>query len=166
MAYEIVDLAGHHQRQNFCCGRSDVIDRFFRDEALDHHQRNATRVKVALSGGDVVGFYTLAATSLAKERKLPLLLGGRNHICPAFHLQMVAICQNQARNELGPALIRHAFETASRASDEVGAMCIYIEAGCEDLVPYYVGYGFDRVSSRQLAMYAPMSVVKDAIRPA
>ena len=166
MAYEIVDLADHHERDDFCCGRSDVIDRFCRDEALDHQERNATRVKVALQDQRVVGFYTLAATSLAKDRKLPLMLGGQNHICPAFHLQMVAICQHQDRNQLGPALILHAFSAAARAAESVGAMCVYIEAACEKLVPYYEGYGFERISSKGLAMYAPISVVQDALRPA
>lgn len=163
MGFEIVDLEPDHDRSGFSCGRSDVLDAFLRDDAGDHHQRGFARVKVALSDGRIIGYYTLSAAGLEGEQKLHQILQAREKTCPAFHLRMVAICHHQPRNELGPALIRHAMESAVRASEDVGVTCLYLQAACEKLIPYYQSYGFARISRRGTGMYMEIAYARDAL---
>lgn len=163
MAVDIVEVSAAHLRDEFCCGRNDHIDQFCRDRALDHNQRHLTRVKVAIDeSGRVVGFYSLAATTLRVD-KLAMLLGGHEKECPAFHLQMLAVCRHQQRGLLGPALIDDAFRAVARAKPDIGARCLYLEAANEGLIPYYEGFGFSLLSKRNGAMYAPIDLVVDAV---
>lgn len=166
MAFDIVEVNEGHGRDAFCCGRNDLIDDFCRSKALDHNQRHLTRVKVAVSpDGRVVGFYSMAATTLRVD-KLAMMLGGPEKECPAFHLQMLAICQNEERGILGPALIDDAFRSASRAQHDIGARCLYLEAANDALVPYYESFGFTVLNRKTGAMFAPIDLVVDAVTAA
>ncbi|MGI4818664.1 MAG: hypothetical protein ACRYFE_09090 [Janthinobacterium lividum] len=164
MAFTIIEINSEHARSDFCCGKNDDIDRFCREFALDHNTNDFTRVKVALGDDQrVVGFYTLAANNLRGNKKLMQYLDGHEKDCPAFHLQMIAICQNQERKSLGPALMYHAFRSAVRAAKDVGARLIFLQAASQSLVPYYEGYGFRLIERGTGTMYVPMNLVRDAV---
>lgn len=163
MAFDIVELNDAHLRHDFCCGRNDLIDSFCKDKALDHNTRHQTRVKVAVDAdGRVVGFYSMAAATLRVD-KLTMLLGGHEKECPAFHLQMLAICQHQERKLLGPALIDDAFRSAARARSDIGARVVYLEAANDALIPYYQGFGFEVLNRKTGSMFAPIDLIADAV---
>lgn len=165
MTFSIVELADHHGRDAFCCGKNDDIDRFCREHALEHNLKDFTRVKVAVADGErVVGFYTLAAHNLRSNKKLLQMLDGHEKECPAFHLQMVAVCQHQERKLLGPALIDHAYRSAVRAAKDVGARLIYLQAASPLLLPYYQSFGFRIIDRASCTMYVPLDYVRDAVR--
>lgn len=165
MAFTIIEVSADHVRADFCCGRNDDIDRFCRDYALEHNANDFTRVKVALADDQrVVGFYSLAANNLRGNKKLLQLLDGHEKECPAFHLQMIAVCQHQDRKVLGPALIDHAFRSAVSAAKDVGARLIFLQAASPALIPYYEDYGFRLIERGACTMYVPMSLVRDAVR--
>lgn len=166
MAFSIVEVADHHGRDTFCCGRDDLIDQFCREHALEHNRNDYTRVKVAIGDDDrVIGFYTLAAHNLRSNKKLLQMLDGHEKECPAFHLQMVAVCKEQERKVLGPVLIDDAFQSAARAANDVGARVVYLQAASASLIPYYKSFGFRVIDAKTYTMYVPIDYVRDAIRP-
>ena len=165
MAYLLEALEERHKRDEFCCGKSDVINEFCRQDALSDHSKYFTRVKVAVLEGDsrVLGFHALTATVL-KEAKLKYLLGlSHGEQISAIRLQMFAAVTEHQKGDLGAVLMRDVFETTAAVAERVGASCLCLDAANERLVTYYEGFDFRRISSKGLAMFIPMSTLRDAI---
>ena len=70
--YRIEALAGDHDRSNFDSG-SALLDRYFREQVTQDIKRRITTCFVALGAntGEVAGFYTLTATSIALDALAP-----------------------------------------------------------------------------------------------
>lgn len=164
MAYVIEALADHHDRDVFCCGRDEQLDKFCRSDAWAHHTDRFNRVKVARIDGSsvVVGYHALRATQL-KESRLAYVFGRHTRFIPAVQLSMIAICQDQPWGNLGPALIRDVFETTLAVADQIGACCLYLEAANDRLAAYYSENGFERISSKSLGMFIPVDTIRDAL---
>lgn len=156
-----------HDRVGFTCGRSDVLDSFCQTDALRDHSQNFVRVRVAVHEGQarVLGYHALMADSV-KGDVFGYLLGRDDKKLPVIHLTMVAACKEHHGSGVGPALMKDVFETVAAVADHIGACCLYLEAACENLVSYYEDWGFQRVSSKRLAMYMPIATVRDALTPA
>ncbi|RYG88974.1 MAG: hypothetical protein EON59_02615 [Alphaproteobacteria bacterium] len=165
MAYFLEALEARHRRDEFCCGKSDIIDEFCRQDALSDHIANFTRVKVAVAPGDdrVLGFHALTAAIL-KESRLKYLLGlSHGEQIPAIRLQMFAAVTEHQGGDLGAVLMRDVFDTAASVAEQIGACCLCLDAANDRLATYYGGFDFQRISSKGLAMYIPISTVRDAL---
>lgn len=169
LSYVIEALGDVHDRAGFTCGRNDVLDSFCQTDALRDHSENFVRVRVAVHEGQprVLGYHALMADSVKGDIFGYLLGRGRDDKkLPVIHLTMVAACKNHHGSGVGPALMKDVFETVASVADHIGACCLYLEAACEGLIPYYEDWGFKRVSSKRLAMYMPIATVRDALTPA
>lgn len=154
----IEPLAAAHDRSRFVSG-SNALDRYLREQASQDMRRRIATCFVALSteSAEVVGFYTLAATSvpldaLAPEvsRKLP-----RYPVVPAALLGRLAIAQNQQGRGLGAALLADALLRAARA--ELAAFALIVDAKDEAAQRFYEHFGFALLPGEVRRLMLPMS---------
>jgi len=89
-------LSDQHDRSTFHCGE-EALDRYFRTQATQDARRNISKcfVAVEIATGQVVAYYTLSATSIARDelpaeetRRLP-----RYAVFPAILIGRLAVDQ-------------------------------------------------------------------------
>jgi GNAT superfamily N-acetyltransferase len=141
-----IEPLAKHDRTRFSCG-SEPLDRYFKDRTTQDARRRISSCFVAVpaDGGDVAGFYTLAATSLALDqlspdhaKKLP-----RYPLVPAVLLGRLAVATTQQGHRLGMTLLADAILRASR-SDVTGHILI-VDAKDEVAVSFYKHFGFEQL---------------------
>ena len=143
-AYRIEPLAGQ-DRKAFASG-SEPLDRYLREQATQDIRRRVSACFVALgSGGDIAGFYTLAATSLAfsslspeRAKKLP-----RYPVVPAVLLGRLAVSIGHQGQRLGSAVVADALMRAARS--EIMAHAMVVDAKDEPAARFYEHLGFARL---------------------
>jgi hypothetical protein len=107
--YRIEPLSSGHDRKDFTCG-AEALDRYIRTQATQDLRRRVATCFVAVEEGSnaVVGFYTLAATSLVltdlpedQAKKLP-----RYPAIPAILLGRLAVSTAVKGQGLGARVIQ------------------------------------------------------------
>ncbi len=142
--YRVEPLA-EQDRRAFACG-SDALDRYFREQVTQDMRRRIATCFVALSSdGQVAGYYTLAATSLAldalppeRARKLP-----RYPVVPAILLGRLAVASGHQGRRLGSALVADAILRSSRS--EIAGHAIVVDAKDEAALRFYEHLEFIRI---------------------
>ena len=143
--YRIEALAAH-DRASFVSG-AESLDRYFRERVSQDIRRRAANCFVAVDpGGDVAGFYTLAATSLPLDRvaperakKLP-----RYSLVPAVLLGRLAVAKAHQGKRLGAALVADALLRAARS--EIAAHLMVVDAKDEKAAQFYEHLEFERLA--------------------
>ena len=142
-SFRIEPLSGEHDRSQFSSG-SDALDRYFREQASQDIRRRIATCFVAVSttAGDIAGYYTLTATSVALDalspevaKKLP-----RYPVVPAVLLGRLAVGQHRQGQGLGGVLLADALKRTARA--ELGVFAMVVDAKDEAAQRFYEHYGF------------------------
>ena len=153
--YVIEALAGH-DRALFSSG-STALDGYFHQQVTQDVRRRIAACFVAVADqGEVAGFYTLAATSLAFDRlslerakKLP-----RYPVVPAILLGRLAVAKAHQGKRLGGALVADALIRSARA-EIVGHMMI-VDAIDEAAVRFYTHLGFEPLADDPRRLIRPI----------
>jgi GNAT superfamily N-acetyltransferase len=154
--FHIVPLSGEHDR--FVSG-SGALDRYFREQASqDIKRRIATCfVAVDVASGDVAGYYTLTATSVALNalspeiaKKLP-----KYPVVPAVLLGRLAVNRRYQGEGLGGVLLADALARTARA--ELGVFAMLVDA--KDLAArrFYEHHGFTLLPGEVRRLCLPIS---------
>ena len=151
MSYRIEPLE-QHDRRHFSCG-SPALERYFREQVTQDVRRRLAMCFVAVTDeGDVAGFYTLAATSLAFDRlapehakKLP-----RYPVVPAILLGRLAIALTHQGKRLGMSLVADALARSTR-SDVVG-YAMLVDAKDAQAAAFYAHLGFEPLPDQPLRL--------------
>ena len=122
------------------------------DEWLKRYARTAqvshsSRVYVATTDDDpntVVGYFALAAASVAPEDATPRALKGEpgNRAVPAILLARLARDLEHRGSGLGPSLLQDALLRCSEAADIIGARVLLVHAMHQKAKDCYMKYGF------------------------
>ncbi len=152
-------LRADHPRNEFDCGDVD-LDRYFKTQVTQDIRRHVAHCFVAVNGlGQVVGYYTLAASSVlladlpqALAKKLP-----QYPTVPVARMGRLAVTQSAQHLGLGSALLADALTRVFQA--EVAAYAMVVDAKHEDAVQFYEKYGFKQFSSQPLSLWLPMNAV-------
>ena len=140
---EIRLLARDDDRAGFSCGQSD-IDRFFEHYAGQNQFKLHLAVTyVAVLERCIVGFATVAASSLEREavpsarqrRRLP------SYPLPVLRLARVGVDLRAQGLGIGKGLLRHVFGLAIEQRDRLGCVGVVTDAKPE-AVSFYEGLGF------------------------
>ena len=140
-----IELLGKQDRKTFASG-SPELDAYLQTRASQDMRRRVASCFVAVGGaGAVVGFYTLAATSLlldllSADHARRLL---RYPAVPAILLGRLAIDAAHQGKRLGSALVADALIRASRS--EVMAYAMVVDAKDEAAAQFYQHLGFERL---------------------
>lgn len=142
---EIRPLRPDDDRSSFSSGDPD-IDRFFRKYAGQNQFRlHIGTTYIASDGKDIVGFITIAATSITIEN-LPRTIrkGFPRYPLPALRLARLAVSQDAQGKGIGKKLLRAAFSIAQEMSDRIGCIGVVVDAK-ENAVAFYKQYGFQKL---------------------
>jgi GNAT superfamily N-acetyltransferase len=140
-----IELLGKHDRAGFACG-SPPLDSYLRERASQDMRRRVASCFVALDdAGAIVGYYTIAASSLVLDlltaeqaKRLP-----RYPVIPAVLLGRLAVAEAHQGKRLGAALVADALLRATRA--EVMAYAMIVDAKDEQAARFYEYLGFARL---------------------
>lgn len=157
-------LSGAHNRSRFVSG-SAPLDRYLREQApQDIKRRIATCfVAVDVETHDIVGFYTLTATSVALDalapemaKKLP-----RYPVMPAALLGRLAVSETFQGRGLGAALLADALLRTARV--EMGVFAMIVDAKDDAAQRFYEKHGFTLLVGEQRRLVLPIATALRAL---
>jgi GNAT superfamily N-acetyltransferase len=140
---EIRVLRPEDDRGSFSSGDVD-LDRFFRKFAAQNQFRlHIGTTYVAVSEDEIIGFVTLAATSISIN-KLPARARKRlpKYPLPALRVARLAVDKSAQGRGIGKQLLRAAFRIAHEMAERAGCIGVVVDAK-KDAVPFYERYGFN-----------------------
>jgi GNAT superfamily N-acetyltransferase len=141
--FRVEPLTSTHDRSRFSSG-SLPLDRYLREQASQDVKRRVATcfVAVSVATGELAGFYTLAAASVALSalapdiaRKLPCY-----PLVPAALMGRLAVARSCQGKGLGGVLLGDALLRAARV--ELGVFAMLVDAKDEAAQSFYEHHGF------------------------
>ena len=162
--FRVVPLADMHDRMAFSCG-IPALDRYFHQQVSQDMRRRVTSCFVALTAqGNIVGYYTLASTSVvlsdlpaALAKKLP-----RYPLVPAVRMGRLAVSTAHRGTGLGAALLANALQRASRA--EIAAYALVVDAKDARAAAFYAHHGLLALPDAVLTLVMPLASVAALVK--
>ena len=142
-AIEIRPLRSDDDRSAFSCGQPD-LDRFFQHYAGQNQFKLHLAVTyVAAADGSILGFATVAVSSLERDRLPSARLRRRlpGYPLPVLRLARLGVDTRARGAGLGRALLRHVLGLALDLRDQLGCVGVVTDAK-PDAIAFYERYGF------------------------
>lgn len=157
----IEPLGSQHNRAAFSCG-SEELDRYFQHQASQDMRRKVAAAFVLSAGGsDVIGYYTLSATSIEPvglpadfARRMP-----RYSSLPAILLGRLVVDQRYRGQRFGEALLLDALRRAFTQSSQIAAIAVVVDAIDDAAVRFYERYDFQRLADEPPRLFIPMATI-------
>jgi GNAT superfamily N-acetyltransferase len=141
-ALRIEKLHRSHAVEPFSCGQPE-LDRFLIRHALRAQQSNSSQTYVALSGDEVVGYYTLVAGEVrhadAPDR---VVKGMPRHPIPLLVLARLAVDSKAQGRGIGAGLMLDALGRTLQVADVIGVRALAVHAKDERAAAFYRHFGF------------------------
>lgn len=139
-------LTAQHDFENFSSGE-DALDSWLSDRALDNMTTGASRTYVIcpLNSFKVIGYYALCMGQILNQDVVGSMRRNMPRHIPAVMLGRLAIDQAWQRQGLGKALLYDAVQRSARASLEISARLLIVQALSPDAEAFYVHHGFIRL---------------------
>ena len=138
----IEKLQRSHAVDAFDCDR-EALNRFLIRYAFQNQQAGASQTYVALSGADVVGYYTLVVGQVeyddAPER---LKKGLARHPVPIMLLARLAVAASWQGQGLGSGLLKDAMLRTIQAADIAGIRAFAVHAKNDEAKAFYGHFDF------------------------
>ena len=142
LSLHIEKLHRTHNVEQFTCGQPE-LDRFLIRHALLAQQSNSSQTYVAVSGDEVVGFYTIVAGEVqhaqAPER---VVKGMSRHPIPLLVLARFAVHVNAQGRGIGSGLLLDALGRTLQVADVIGVRALAVHAKDDRAVAFYRHFGF------------------------
>jgi GNAT superfamily N-acetyltransferase len=171
LAVTIRRLEEFDATESFDCG-DEPLNNYLRQHAWNNQLKSligVTYVAVEEAApGAVLGYFTLAASSIPRDR-LPkkFVRGLPPYDLPLILLARLAVDKRFANRGLGRALLAEAFRIALQVADEIGCRCIVTDA-YRDKVSWYTKYGFIPIESASedgpQKMFLDLRTIRAALR--
>ena len=155
-------LQKSHDREAFCCGHPD-LDRYLQRQARQDAQNKVAAAFVAVlpPGNQVLGFYTLSASTLnaadvppEMAKKLP-----RYPQLPVTLLGRLAVDQYYKGQALGQFLLMDALYRSQRVAADIAAMAMVVDAKDAAAMRFYQHFGFLPLNASGNKLFLPMATV-------
>ena len=128
------------------------LDAWLRGKARLNEAKGGARTYVACDGDRVVGFYSLAASSVEKRRVSSRVGRSMPEPIPVILLGQLAVDTGYRGQGLGSDLLVDAAKRALSAADVIGARAIVVQAIDDDAKAFYQRFGFRPFSEREPLM--------------
>ncbi len=169
---EIRPLARDDDRSGFSCGAPD-LDRFFLHYAAQNQFKlHLAMTYVAVLDGRVLGFATVAASSLERTKVPSARLRRRlpRYPLPVLRLARLGVDLRAQRSGIGRALLRHVLALAVEQRDAFGCVGVVTDAKPEAVV-FYEALGFaalegvrrGRLHGDPLPMFLPIGTIASVL---
>ncbi|MFT3742547.1 MAG: GNAT family N-acetyltransferase [Gammaproteobacteria bacterium] len=157
--FDIASLVEAHNRLNFKSG-SAPLDRYLKEQATQDIRRRITACFVACHEEHIIGYYTLASTSIPLSalppgisKKLP-----RYPTVPAVRMGRLAVDEAFKGQGLGGALLADAISRTCRS--EIAAYALIVDAKDKMAVSFYQHHGFILLPDTPMTLFLPLATVK------
>jgi GNAT superfamily N-acetyltransferase len=136
-------LTASHDTSLFDCGKAP-LNQFLQRYALVNQANGSARTFVSLSGGQIGGYYSLAAAS-AEHAVVPARIskGLARHPIPMLLLARLAVDLTAQGQGLGRSLLQSALGKYLQASEVIGCRALMVHAIDEAAISFYQSYGFE-----------------------
>ena len=134
-------LQTFHDTSSFDCGK-EPLNEFLQHHALPNQSGGAAKTYVvANSSRIVVGYYSLAATSVSHEEVPDRVKQGQpRHPIPALLMGRFAVDKSEQARGLGRALFRDAMLRALSVSQQVGVRAFVVDAKDDEAIKFYAKF--------------------------
>lgn len=157
-------LSRTHDLERFECGKAALND-WLRRFAWQNQAADSAQTYVVHSDNRVVGYYALAAGSVAREESPQRIAKGlARHPVPVIVLARLAIDEGRKKTGLGKALLKDALLRIERAANIVGARAVLVHAIDDDARSFYEHFGFEPSPVDGLVMMMLMKDLRAALR--
>ena len=134
-------LTADHDTSAFTC-RHEVLNSWLRKRAMANAVSGASRTYVVSSGRQVVGYYALAAGSIANENAPGRLRRNMPDPLPVIVLGRLAVHNDWSGRGIGSGLLRDAVTRSIRAAELIGVRALLSHAIDADAKTFYLKHGF------------------------
>lgn len=146
MALRIVPIAADHDLSGFDCG-DERRNRWLMTHALANRTSDYSATYVGLNADDaIVGFYSLSASSIARQELPRGDRHGAPALVPMILLGQLAVASTEQGQRLGDKLIADAWRRTVVAADIIGCRLLGVHPAEPWLVKYYEQLGFRLVT--------------------
>ncbi|OGA07400.1 MAG: hypothetical protein A3D95_11420 [Betaproteobacteria bacterium RIFCSPHIGHO2_12_FULL_69_13] len=148
-----------HDRHAFDCGVPE-LNEYLRRYA-DQHRRKGVSAVYVLADSDapkvVLGYYAISAAQVdadqlaeADRKRLP------RYPVPCFRMGRLACRTDQRGRGLGRLLVGCAVDRCLKASEQVGAYALIVDAKSEQAKAFYEHFGFTPCRDQPMTLYLPL----------
>lgn len=148
---EIVAFNKAQQRQQFDCGIAE-LNRYLHQQISQDAKRHIAAPFVLLDDNQIIGFYTLSASSVNVSdlpieliKKLP-----KYPLIPVALLGRLAIDKEYQGQGLGDFLLMDALKRSLQLSKQIGIMAVVVDAINKSACRFYQQYGFKILTHQRL----------------
>ena len=143
---------------------AESLDAWLRRKALLNEAKGGSRTYVVCDGDRVIGFYSLAASSVERRRVSSRVGRGMPEPIPVILLGQLAVDTGYRGRGLGADLLVDAAKRAFAAADVIGARALVVQALDDGVRAFYERFGFRRFSAREpLMLILRMSELRAAL---
>lgn len=155
-------LRAEHDVSAFDCGEP-VLNDWLRRRALQNQQSGASSTYVILEKMRVVGYYSLAAGSVARETAPGRVRRNMPDPVPVVVLARLAVDREFQGRNLGRALLRDAVLRTVQAAEIIGVRAILVHALSERAKRFYEDCGFAPSPISPLTLMVPVAEVINSL---
>lgn len=155
-------LSDEHEFEGFACGEGD-LDSYLTGRAVLEGSRNFSQafVLVIPPAKRVLGYYTLSASSVAKdELSRSQARSAPYETIPAVLLGRLAVDQGQQGQGLGEYLLMDALARAERLTSEAGVRLVELAAMSDRARDFYLHFGFVALRDDPHHLYISMKQIR------
>jgi len=134
-------LARDHQTAGFDCSIASLNEWLIR-RALKNDLHGGSRTYVVCDGRQVVGYYAVAAGSIAREEAPGSIRRDMPDPIPATVIGRMAVGLRYQGAGIGQGLLRDALARAMNVSEQIGARALIVHAINEKAQAFYLRHGF------------------------
>jgi GNAT superfamily N-acetyltransferase len=157
----IEKLRREHRVEGFDCGR-ELLNRFLVRFALANQQAGAAQTYLAMSGEEVVGYYSLVVGEVAYDDAPGRLGKGlARHPIPLMLLARLAVGSGWQGRGIGAGMLKDAMRRTLQAADIAGIRAFAVNAKDEPARAFYEHFGFIPSPTDPLHLYV---LIKDLKR--
>lgn len=157
-------LSRGHDLSAFDCGVHRSLSEWLKRFALTNQQNESSRTYVVHRDNRVVGYYSIAAGSVAREEAPARVARGlAHHPIPVILLTRLAIDQSEQGKGVGKALLKDSLVRIAAAADIVGARAVLVHAIDETAAAFYSRFGFEPLPGNRLHLMLLMKDLREAI---
>ena len=138
-----IPVQPEHPVDEFDCG-DEALNRYLAKFALIGERSHSSRTYVALSQGEIAGYYSLTVTSIEFDQGSRRLQKGlARHPTAMLLLARLAVDRRYQAQGLGTELLRDAMLRAISVSDQVGIRGVLVHAKNDDAKRFYERFDFE-----------------------
>jgi GNAT superfamily N-acetyltransferase len=139
----IEKLRREHVLDSFDCGTED-LNRFLKRQAWNNQQVHSAQTYVLVKDLAVVGYYSLAASSISHNEATERVKKGlARYPIPVILLARLALDVSVQGKGIGPALLKDALLRVAQAADLIGARTLLVHAKDDKAKGFYGHFDFE-----------------------